>query len=95
LHLGLTFAGQSFALYFLPKCKAMTEVTLSAQNQIVFPREAREALKVKSGDKLVVVVRGDQVIVFEKPKSFSAAIQGNGRGVYPPDHVEKERQSWE
>jgi AbrB family looped-hinge helix DNA binding protein len=32
-------------------------------NQIVIPKEAREALRVKVGDKLLVVVRGDRVIV--------------------------------
>jgi len=73
----------------------MSEVTLSAKNQIVIPREAREALKVKSGDKLVVVVRGDRVIVFEKPKAYAAAIRGIGRGVYSRTHVEKERRSWD
>jgi AbrB family looped-hinge helix DNA binding protein len=39
----------------------MAEVTLSAKNQIVIPREAREALGVKAGDKLLVVVRGEKV----------------------------------
>jgi AbrB family looped-hinge helix DNA binding protein len=41
--------------------------THSAKNQIVIPREAREALKVKAGDQLLVVVRGDRLIVFQKP----------------------------
>jgi hypothetical protein len=35
------------------------------------------------------------VIVLQKPKSRHAAIRGLGRGAYPPDHVQKERQSWE
>ena len=73
----------------------MIEATLSAKYQIVIPREAREALKVKPGDKLVVVVRGDRVIVLEKPKSPHAAIRGLARGLYPKDYLEKERQSWD
>ena len=77
------------------KCKAMTEPTLSTKNQIVIPREAREALGVKPGDKLVVVVQGDRVIVLQKPKSYRAAIRGRGRGIYPEGYLEKERQSWE
>lgn len=36
----------------------MTEVKLSSKNQIVIPREAREALGAKAGTRLVVVVRG-------------------------------------
>lgn len=82
-------------LYFLLKCKAMAEATLSTKNQIVIPREAREALGVKPGDKLVVVVQGDRVIVLQKPKSHRLAIQGLGRNVYPSGYLRKERKSWD
>jgi AbrB family looped-hinge helix DNA binding protein len=77
------------------KCKAMAEATLSAKNQIVIPREAREALGVKPGDKLLVVVRGDRVIVLQKPKSYHAAIRGLARGLYPSNYLERERGSWD
>ena len=50
--------------------------TLSSKNQIVVPREAREALGVKAGDKLLIVVRGDTVIIFPRPKSFTKALAG-------------------
>ena len=73
----------------------MPEATLSTKNQIVIPREARKALQVKPGDKLLVVVRGERVIVLEKPKSHHAAIRGMGRGVYSRTHLKKERQSWD
>jgi AbrB family looped-hinge helix DNA binding protein len=82
-------------LYFMLECKAMAEVTLSSKNQIVIPREARQALQVKAGDKLIVVVRGEKVIVLEKPKSHQAAIRGLARGAYSSAHVQKERQSWD
>jgi AbrB family looped-hinge helix DNA binding protein len=73
----------------------MVEATLSTKNQIVIPREAREALGVKPGDKLTVVVRGDRVIVLQTPKSYRAAIRGLGRGAYPKGYLRKERKSWE
>jgi AbrB family looped-hinge helix DNA binding protein len=73
----------------------MTEATLSAKNQIVIPREAREALKLKPGEKLLVVVRGDRVIVLQRPKSYHDAIRGLGRGVFSRDYLQKERRSWE
>ena len=73
----------------------MAEATLSAKNQIVIPREAREALQVKPGDKLVVVVRGERVIVLQKPKSHHAAIRGLARGVYPSAYLKKQRRSWD
>jgi AbrB family looped-hinge helix DNA binding protein len=73
----------------------MPEATLSAKNQIVIPREAREALGVKSGDKLLVVVRGDRVIVLQKPKSPHAAIRGLAGSTYPDGYLQTERRSWE
>ena len=73
----------------------MPQVTVSAKNQIVIPREAREALHVKPGDKLVVVVRGERVIVLQKPQSHHEAIRGLARNVYSSDYLQKERQSWD
>lgn len=73
----------------------MPEATLSSKNQIVVPREARRALQVKPGDKLLVVVRGERVIVLQKPKSPHAAIRGIAPGVYSRAHLPKERRSWD
>jgi AbrB family looped-hinge helix DNA binding protein len=73
----------------------MAQATVSSKNQIVIPREAREALELKSGDKVLVVVRGKRVLVLQKPESHRAAIRGLARAGYPKRHLEKERQSWE
>jgi AbrB family looped-hinge helix DNA binding protein len=73
----------------------MPSATLSAKNQIVIPREAREALQIKAGDRLLVVVRGDRVIVLEKPPSHRAAIRGLGHGAYPPGYLKRERRNWD
>lgn len=72
----------------------MTEATLSARNQIVIPREAREALGLKPGDKILVVVRGGKVLALQKPKSHRVAIRGLARGIYAEGHIQKERRSW-
>jgi len=53
----------------------MPEATISAKNQIVIPREARNALGIKAGDKLLVVVRGDVVVVLPKPADHAKAIR--------------------
>ena len=73
----------------------MVEATISTKNKIVIPREAREALGVKPGDRILVVVRGDRVIVLQKPNSHHAAIRGLARGLYSRGHLQKERQSWD
>ena len=72
----------------------MAEATISSKNQIVIPREAREALGLKPGDKLLVVVSSDKVIVLQKPESYRVALRGIARGIYPKDYLKKERQSW-
>jgi AbrB family looped-hinge helix DNA binding protein len=73
----------------------MAEATMSAKNQIVIPREAREALQLKPGDKILVLVRGGKVLMLQKPKSYRVAIRGIARGVYSKTHLKKERNSWE
>lgn len=73
----------------------MAEATLSSKNQIVVPKEAREALGVKPGAKLLVVVERNMVTLLRKPKNFRKAIEGLGKGLYPPDYLKQERESWD
>jgi AbrB family looped-hinge helix DNA binding protein len=73
----------------------MTEATLSGKNQIVIPKEARDALGLKAGDKLLVVVRADRVIVLRKPKSHQKALRGLARTAYPTGYLRRERRSWD
>jgi AbrB family looped-hinge helix DNA binding protein len=42
-----------------------TSVKMSSKHQIVVPKEAREALGLEPGDRLVVTVRGDGVLEME------------------------------
>ena len=73
----------------------MAQAKLSSKNQIVIPREAREALNIKAGDKLQVVVKDKMIYIYPTPKSWEKAIRGIARGVYPEGYLEKERQSWD
>jgi AbrB family looped-hinge helix DNA binding protein len=73
----------------------MSEVKLSTKNQIVIPREIRDALGIKAGDRLLVVPRGDTVILLPKPKKYSEAIAGMGKGLFGPDYFVRERESWQ
>lgn len=72
----------------------MSEATLSSKNQIVIPREAREALQIKPGDKLLVTIHENRLLVLEKPKSYSKAIRGLMKNGYGKDYLRKERDSW-
>ena len=71
----------------------MAEATLSSKNQIVIPREAREALQLKPGDKLIIRAHLGKLLILEKPKSYHHAILGRGKP-YPRNYLKRERQSW-
>lgn len=73
----------------------MAEATLSSKNQIVVPREAREALGISAGDRILVVVRNSTVILLPKPRNYPAPIRGIGSGIYSRKHVPKEHGSWD
>lgn len=73
----------------------MAEATLSSKNQIVVPREAREALGVRPGDKLLVVVRGNSVVILPRPRSWAKALRGLANQPYPGDYLRQERASWD
>ncbi len=67
---------------------------LSSKNQIVIPKAAREAMKVKGGDELLVVVKGTMTIIMPKPSDYVKALYGVAKGVYPPGYLKRERRSW-
>jgi AbrB family looped-hinge helix DNA binding protein len=71
----------------------MLEAKLSSKNQIVIPQAARKALHLKPGDKILIVVREDRVLMLQKPKSHRAAIRGLSRS-YAEGYLDKERESW-
>jgi AbrB family looped-hinge helix DNA binding protein len=73
----------------------MYETTLSSKNQIVIPRGARETLGVKQGDRLLIVIRRNVVVLLPKPKNHAKAIRGIGTGLYAADYLKKERKGWE
>jgi AbrB family looped-hinge helix DNA binding protein len=73
----------------------MREVKLSSKNQIVIASDIRDALGVKAGDRLLVVPRGNTVILLRKPRRYSKAIAGTGKDLYGSNYLAKERESWQ
>ena len=70
------------------------EVKLSSKNQIVIPREAREALGAKPGSRILVVVRNGTVTLLAKLKKYATAIRGLAKKPCPKGYVKVERESW-
>jgi AbrB family looped-hinge helix DNA binding protein len=67
---------------------------LSSKNQIVIPKEARQAMGLKAGDELLVIVKDGLTIVMPKPNRYARALRGLTQGTYPPGYLKRERRSW-
>ena len=64
---------------------------LSSKNQIVIPKEARQAMGVKGGGELLIVVKDDLTLVMPKPKQEitkthrgrSSSVHADSSGIKP------------
>lgn len=70
------------------------EVKISSKNQVVVPREIRDALRVGAGDELIFILRGKTAIVMPKPDKYSSAIAGIAENIYSLEYLKGERESW-
>jgi AbrB family looped-hinge helix DNA binding protein len=74
-------------------------VTLSSKNQIVVPKSVRQKLGIGPGDRLVVQVGKEGVVLRPKPKSYTSHLRGLHqsiwKGIEAKRYVEGERNSWE
>ncbi len=52
----------------------MKSIKLSGKNQIVLPKAAREAMDVKGGDELLVVVKGHTTLILPKPRKYISTL---------------------
>lgn len=72
----------------------MQTVKMSSKNQIVLPKEARDAMRLKGHDELLVVVKGTITLIMPKPQSYRGDLGGAGKGIYGKAYLNKERKSW-
>ena len=75
----------------------MARVTLSSKNQIVIPREAREKLGLRPGDRLDVSVETEKIVIEKSDEDLSGSLRGLLRRYYGDvgAYLEDERRSWE
>ena len=78
--------------------KMKTMITVSSKYQIVIPREAREKLNLKTGDKLIIKADDEKIIIYPQPKSYAKYALGLGKeiwqGIDATEYVKKERETW-
>ena len=74
-------------------------VTLSRKNQVVIPRAAREALHLNAGQKLLVKVLDDCLIMVPEPRDYVSKLEGLHQDVWASvdtdQYLREERDSWD
>lgn len=74
-------------------------VRLSKKGQFVIPREMRDALGVKEGDEILVVLEEHRVVL-TRPQEYAKSTRGALRGAWGKsrrhvaDYLERERRTW-
>ena len=75
-----------------------TMITVSSKYQIVIPREAREKLDLKAGDKLIIKANDEKIVIYPQPKNYAKYALGLGKEIWQDidatEYVRKERETW-
>jgi AbrB family looped-hinge helix DNA binding protein len=75
----------------------MASVKMSSKNQIVIPREARECLGLRPGDRLDVRLEQERIVLEKSTGDVSEALRGLLRGSFGGDaeaYLAEERRGW-
>ncbi len=70
----------------------MEEVTVSSKGQIVVPKEFRDDLGIKEGQKVVVEEVDGAIIIVPVPKDPVKALKGLAKGVFRKSSTELVRE---
>ncbi|OGB87560.1 hypothetical protein A3J44_01040 [candidate division WOR-1 bacterium RIFCSPHIGHO2_02_FULL_45_12] len=75
------------------------EVKLSAKNQIVIPKEARDYVHLKAGDRLVLTISSaGHLLLWKRPKDYTSYMKGLGRQLWKntdvASYIKKLRKDW-
>lgn len=75
------------------------EVKLSSKNQIVIPKEARDYVHLKPGDKLLLTVSASgHLLLWKRPRDYAAHMEGLGQELWKDvdiaQYIKKMRKEW-
>jgi AbrB family looped-hinge helix DNA binding protein len=76
-------------------------VTISSKRQITIPAAIFRSLGLKEGQKLMVELENDRIVMTVRPESLTRALRGVTRGLYgenageADNYIEKERDAWQ
>lgn len=69
----------------------MTQATLSTKYQLVIPREIRQRLHLRSGQKMIFLIKGDVITLV--PERSLSELRGIARGIKPGPLREKRERA--
>ena len=77
-----------------------TVVTLDERNQVTLPQDARKALRVEPGGRLLVVVENQRVYLLPEVENWTDYIYGLGEDMWADlgggeQFLQEERAAWE
>ncbi len=74
-------------------------ITISSKNQVVIPKEAREALELSPGTRLMVHVEDGMIIMVPEPRDYIGAMRGLHKEVWDgldaDAEISKSRDNWD
>jgi len=77
----------------------MAIVTLRSKNQVVIPKDARDALRLKPGERLLVHVENDMILMRVEPADYIKSLRGLHKEVWEgmdtDRYLREERDSWD
>lgn len=78
----------------------MTKTTISSKRQITLPKRLLEEVGLKIGNKLIIRIKDNKIILEPQPKSLTKYYKGLGKESWRrigggKIHLEKERKSWQ
>jgi len=73
-------------------------VKLSTKHQIVIPRDVRRQLGLAAGDRLMVEVQRDMIVLIPQPRNYTQRLRGLHKEIWRDSDavtfVREERKGW-
>lgn len=72
---------------------------VSSKYQIVIPKKVREVLGLRPGDRFLITLEDEKVVMRLRPRSYARHLRGLHKEVWEgldaTEYVRKERERWE
>ena len=74
-------------------------VKVSSRHQIALPSAARQQLNIRAGDRLLVDIQDEMLVLVPRPQSYTDHMSGLHSEVWEDvdadEYIEQEREAWQ